>query len=113
MCGCLPWSCRSHVFWISSILPIPILNGALLRFYINKFLSVEERRSIVRFVEIQPDCEQINHIKPPSDSSRGFQQIMTIIGVRVENRLRRRPILTIMVILMSHILHRLTILCRS
>ena len=68
----IPWFCKSSNFWLCSLLPLPFFNGALIRWYVNKQLSIDERRNIVRFVVIRPGY--FNQIKPPSDSSRGFQQ---------------------------------------
>ena len=68
----IPWMCKNSHFWFWTLLPLPFFNGALIRWYINNKLSIEERRNIVRFVMISPGS--FNQIKPPSDSSRGFQQ---------------------------------------
>lgn len=79
----IPWYCKPLNFWLVSFLPLPFFNGALIRWYVNNTLSVEERRSIVRYVEIREGCEEVNHVKPASDSDRGFQQ--SIVENFVEN----------------------------
>jgi hypothetical protein len=71
----VPLLCQTWFFWLFTVLPLPLFNGALIRLIVDSKYSVEVRKTVVRFIEIRPGTvgTQMNSVRPHMNPSKGYQ----------------------------------------